>query len=543
MEPRPLIADLCGQDGVPATIAFHDLELATQGPSPAIVGYHHLPAETDIRGVDSRHTKAFSKGHKAAGQLADLFNNNKNNEGTGDPAPIPMRVTSSGLVKGSSADEEQGQNFHEAILWFEKTQFQFQAPTTTGCWTSTHYLHFSNPLPPQNVSGIHDITLISGVCLFSRKLMSASIPKEGHSAHVQALEVPKPTLYEMEGIARAAPAIADMITMFDDDGTDHSNGDSSLCRDGDGIGSNRKLSLNLDVPSFHYYQAVDTRLRDGLCTFPEAIRWMDAVDKRHHQIICVFHRYIQHEISRRPRRRLRRQQQANSIQQITALPSVSLVCGIIRDSLQNERLPCLDHVLQMLTIHDPIWTGFYVLVPEKERPRDFRGLGYLFYVYQVVRPALVGQHNPSPQSQSQSPSQSQSNPLIIGVDDIQERRIYIRAQKLLKQIRTRPEYSAKPHLLEMYTCKRVFINQNRDREQGNASLYCQDPSPGGMSLKERSLCRSNSTNGNGPGHGHDCKNGGGEITVLNTFDVISELFGCHAGAVLKGLCVDVGLGG
>lgn len=40
MEPRPLIADLCGQDGVPATIAFHELELATQGPSPAIVGYH-----------------------------------------------------------------------------------------------------------------------------------------------------------------------------------------------------------------------------------------------------------------------------------------------------------------------------------------------------------------------------------------------------------------------------------------------------------------------------------------------------------------------
>lgn len=96
----------------------------------------------------------------------------------------------------------------------------------------------------------------------------------------------------------------------------------------------------------------------------------------------------------------------------------------------------------------------------------------------------------------------------------------------------------------MYTCNRVFINQNRDREQGKASLYSQDPSPGGMSLKERSLCRSKSNNGDGPGHGHDCKNGGGgETTVLNTFDVISELFGRHAGAVLKGLCVDVGLGG
>ena len=106
MEPRPLIADLCGQDGIPATIAFHDLELATQGPSPAIVGYHHLPAETDIRGVDSRHTKAFIKGHKAAVQVADLFNNNKNHKGIGDPAPMPMRVTSSGLVKGPSADEE-----------------------------------------------------------------------------------------------------------------------------------------------------------------------------------------------------------------------------------------------------------------------------------------------------------------------------------------------------------------------------------------------------------------------------------------------------
>lgn len=123
MEPRPLTADLCGQDEAPAAISFHDLELATQGPSPTIVGYHHLPAETDIRGVDSRHTKAFIKGHKAAVQVAEFFNNNKNHEGTKDPTQMPMRVTSSGLVKGPSADEEQGQSFHEAILRFEKTQF------------------------------------------------------------------------------------------------------------------------------------------------------------------------------------------------------------------------------------------------------------------------------------------------------------------------------------------------------------------------------------------------------------------------------------
>lgn len=544
MEQRPLIADICGQDGAPATISFHDLELATQGPSPAIVGYHYLPAETDIRGVDSRHTKAFIKGHKAAVQVADLFNNNnKIHKGTKDPAPIPMRVTSSGLVKGSFADEEQGQNLHEAILWFEKTRFQFQALMTTGCWTSTHYLHFSNPLSPQTVSGLHDdggyspnITLISGVCLFSKRLISASIPKEGHGVHVQALEVPNPTLYEVETIARVAPVIADMIAVLDDHGTEHSNGDDRLCRDGDGDGdgSSRKLSLCLTVPRFHYYQTIDTHLRDGLCTFPQAIQWMDAVDKRHHQIIRVFHRYIQHELSRRPQQR----QQADSVHQIVPLHSVSLVCEIIRDSLQKEHLPSLDYVLQMLEIHDPTWTGFYALIPEKDRPRDFQDLGYLFYVYQVVRPALLEQHNPNPQPQSQS--QSQYNPLIIGVDDIHERRIYIRAQKLLKRIRSRPEYLARPHLLETYTCNRVFINQNRDREQGKASLYCQDPSPGEIVLKERSLCRSKPANGNGHGC---CENGDSGDTALDTFDVISVLYGYHAATVLKGLCVDVGLEG
>lgn len=543
MEPRPLIADICAQDGAPATISFHDLELATQGPSPAIVGYHHLPAETDIRGVDSRHTKAFVKGHKAAVQVADLFNNNNNkiHKGTKDPAPIPMRVMSSGLVKGSSADEEQGQNLHEAILWFEKTQFQFQALMTTGCWTSTHYLHFSNPPSPQTVSGLHDITLISGVCLFSKRLISASIPKEGHGVHVQALEVPNPTLYEVETIARVAPVIVDMIAALDDHGTEHSNGDDSLSRDsdgdGDGDGSSRKLSLCLTVPRFHYYQTIDARLRDGLCTFSQAIQWMDAVDKRHHQIIRVFHQYILHELSRRPR------QLADSIQQIVSSPSVSLVFEIIRDSLQNERLPCLDHVLQMLTIHDSIWTGFYALIPEKDRPRDFQDLGYLFYVYQVVRPALI---NPNPQSRSQS----QYNPLIIGVGDIHERRIYIRAQKLLKRIRSRPENPTRPHLLETYTCNRVFINQNRDREHGKGALYYQDPSPGEMvlkdkgvvSVKERSLCRSKPANGHG--HVHGCyENGDGDYTILDTFDVISVLYGYHAATVLKGLCVDVGLEG
>ena len=551
MEQRPLIADICGQDGAPATISFHDLELATQGPSPAIVGYHYLPAETDIRGVDSRHTKAFVKGHKAAVQVADLFNNNNNkiHKGTKDPAPIPMRVTSSGLVKGSFADEEQGQNLHEAILWFEKTRFQFQALMTTGCWTSTHYLHFSNPLSPQTVSGLHDdggyspnITLISGVCLFSKRLISASIPKEGHGVHVQALEVPNPTLYEVETIARVAPVIADMIAVLDDHGTEHSNGDDRLCRDGDGDGdgSSRKLSLCLTVPRFHYYQTIDTHLRDGLCTFPQAIQWMDAVDKRHHQIIRVFHRYIQHELSRRPQQR----QQADSVHQIVPLHSVSLVCEIIRDSLQKEHLPSLDYVLQMLEIHDPTWTGFYALIPEKERPHDFRDLGYLFYVYQVARPALIEQHNLNPNPKSPS----QSNPLIISVDDIRERRIYTRAQKLLKRIRTRPEYPAMPHLLETYTCNRVFIDQNRDREQGKADLYYQDPSPKGMILKdkevvtvkEKSMCRSKFANGHGyceNGHGH------GHGTILDTFDVISVLFGSHAAIVLKRLFADEGLGG
>lgn len=545
MEPRPLIADLCGQYEAPATISFHDLELATQGPSPAIVGYHHLFAETGIRGVDSRHTKAFIKGHKAAVQVADLFNNNKNNEGVKDPASMPMRVTSSGLVKGPSADEEQGQNIHEAILWFEKTQFQFQALTTTaGNWTSAHYLHFSNPLPPQTGSGIHDITLISGVCLFSEKIVSASIPK-GHGVHVQALELPKPTLYEVETIARTSPVIADLISMLDNDGTDHSNGDSILCRDSDDDGPNRRINLNLDVPSFHYYQTLDTRLRDALCTFREAIQWMDAIDKRHHQIIRVFHRYILHELSRRPRRQLRQQRQkANNIQQITPLPAVSVVCEIIRNSLQNERLPSLDHVLQMLTIHDPTWTGFYALIPEKERPRDFRDLGYLFYVYQVARPALIEQHNLNPNPKSPS----QSNPLIIGVDDIHERRIYARAQKLLKRVRTKPEYPTMPHLLETYTCNRIFIDQNWNREQGKANLYCRDPSPGGMILKdkevvtvkEKSMCRSKFANG----HGY-CENGHvhGDGTILDTFDVISALFGSHAAIVLKGLFADEGLGG
>lgn len=274
---------------------------------------------------------------------------------------------------------------------------------------------------------------------------------------------------------------------------------------------------------------------------------MDAIDKRHHHIIRVFHRYILHELSRRPRRRLRQQRQkADNIQQITPLFSVSVACKIIRNSLQKERRPSLDHVLQMLTIHDPTWTGFYALIPEKERPHDFRDLGYLFYVYQVARPALIEQHNLNPNPKSPS----QSNPLIISVDDIRERRIYTRAQKLLKRIRTRPEYPAMPHLLETYTCNRVFIDQNRDREQGKADLYYQDPSPKGMILKdkevvtvkEKSMCRSKFANGHGyceNGHGH----GHGHGTILDTFDVISVLFGSHAAIVLKRLFADEGLGG
>lgn len=352
MESRPLIAELRGQD----TLLFHDLEHCIEGASLALPGIHYLPDGADNNGFDTKHTKAFNRGHNATVKATDFFNR------YGKNATTSIQAANSGLITGPPPDAEHSDSIHSAVHWFEKIQFHTNL-------TSTQYLHFSNPsLLSQDVS-TSSINIISGICLFSGRVLASSIPSNEHGLNNSALEHAEPTLYELENIARIAPAIADVAALLN---TKHGH----LCRE-----SNVPLKISLDIPNFHYYYTVEKRLRDGLCTFPEALQWMDAVEKRHYQVSCVFRRYTQHELVRRGCH--------GTHTQVSSSGTAGFVCDMLRQSLREGTLLSLDAALQRISAYDPIWTRFSDILPEKDKPRDFQGLGHIFVCMCKCRRALA----------------------------------------------------------------------------------------------------------------------------------------------------------
>jgi hypothetical protein len=516
------VADLQHQAGSLAVIAFHNTEHCTQKVSSAIRGYYHLPhtgaeqSNSDESHDAAKYTKAFIKGRKVAVKVANLINHGKATH------PVPLRVTGSGLVGGPPCEGHA--RLIEGITWFEKTQFNHQIlRPERNHPTATHYLHFSTPLAQiipgaegrtQPMDLVQDITVISGMCLWASRIIQSSMPR-GQRLDISRLQSAEVTLYEVEYLARAVPVIADLATALS------ANNQYQP----------RPLSIRLDIPSFHYYHSLEERLRDRCCTFPEALQWMHAVEKRHHQLSRVFCRLIDHELSRRwsgtPHRRKL---------DIQVSPLADLVCQLICDSLANSVLPNVDDILRVLETEDATWARFYALVPKNERVTDFRGLSYLFYVYQILRPALE-----ETQYAAESCNGDEATKLLISVDDAFERRIYSRSQKLLKKLRASlPASAAAPHLLEVYLCRRIFINSN----ETGSNLYLDDPSPEPFLLR---LCQGLAAEGMQEqqlvqAQDQDRHQWRSETVKLDAFDVVEGLYGSYLAEVLKDLFAEVGLG-
>lgn len=108
---------------------------------------------------------------------------------------------------------------------------------------------------------------------------------------------------------------------------------------------------------------------------------MDAVEKRHYQVSCVFRRYTQHELVRRGCH--------GTHTQVSSSGTAGFVCDMLRQSLREGTLLSLDAALQRISAYDPIWTRFSDILPEKDKPRDFQGLGHIFVCMCKCRRALA----------------------------------------------------------------------------------------------------------------------------------------------------------
>ena len=510
-DTRMWYADLSNQPGQPSSIQFRFFD-----PCPSIENYPKirgfLPFSESYTSSEFVHDpfidnvayhKAYRKGQKSAGRVARLLNGEfsprvQRQEKTGDLSADTsfVRVGDYALVGGpprpGHAKDIEGISSYRKIEFNHPRRGSNQG---SGRFASTQFLHFSVPsLKAEEVLFSNDgsstfdtVEIISGTCLFSAKNLSSSISDDGH-VHVKKLLDAKPTMYEMEYIARSSSTIADVAATI--------VSRKRLFQNEIQKGFPMTVNITLDVPSFHYYAMVAEKLDQGLCTTQEALQWLDAIERRYKQVAEVYQKSVVHNLKQRG---------AIPLYDcpVRVSPRNTLVNSAIHQSLQDGQNPSVDDILQKLwSEEDEVWRNFYELVPQKERPHNFRELGYLFYVFQIVKPVLSSRsvdRNPSrcPRNTSKSDDQSPSDAvclsekrspfgcLLISIDDSAERRIYTRVQKLLKIIRNSPGSCVYPVLVEMYLCRRVFINGNR----AGSNLYLDDPSPEKPILLQRQDCK------------------------------------------------------
>ena len=539
MSPSILFADLSNHCDRPASIHFQRIDLCSgrhADTSPNVLGFYTVyegPSSSSLTEhhyfCDDKHHKAFSKGKKAALRVVHLLNGNPQtiyellevatNIGTETSFLHTGNVALVGHLssKGHTSDLE-------VVTSFQKMTFHFSCPLDNlqiGACTSTQLLHFSCPslntkevlFAGHGIPLFDRVDILSGMCLFSAEIMRGSVMEDGH-VDVRKLLYANPTLYEMEYIARSSSAIADVAATIILRSTaleQRAHHEFSL-----------PVSITLDVPSFHYYQLIDDKLEQGLCSASEAIAWIEAVEQRYDQVARVFENAVRYELGRRG---ISPTQDC----EIRVSPRTNLVASSIHRALKDLRNPCLNNILHELgNQKDGVWQDFYKLVPSHEQPQDFRALGYLFYIFQVVRPALM--KNPMHSSLVNSSGSDSSGPssrlqsLLISVDDSAERRIYSRAQKFLKKIRNSPESLTNPTLVEMYMIQRVFINGN----ESGSNLYLDDPTS-----KSRAILHVIDHEGNAEG--------GSSSALVEPVDVVRILYGYECAKNIQTWFTEVGL--
>lgn len=329
--------------------------------------------------------------------------------------------------------------------------------------TSTQFLQVSCPSLKEadtlfNINGddtYDHIDIVSGICIFHGRLLNASLSDAQHGVNPSLLNTGA-TLSELDFIIRSSSAIADIYSML-------------LLRIKQRQ-SGMRATIGLDIPSFHYYHSVIDLCRTGECKIEKALEWIDAVDSRHDQIASVFTAMIEHKI---------KQNWSLGLVEIYTSSKRNFVACSVRKSLRNGRLPSLEGTLEDLDKEpDGLWRYFFAHVPSKQCPWNWEQLGYLFYVFEVVRSALVETvtigtrgaryRNPAGSGVASPPmkcSRAKPRRLIFSVDDAAERRIYSTAQEVLKKIRSSTTRMSTTTLMELYLCRKIFVNGNKARSR------------------------------------------------------------------------------
>lgn len=355
----------------------------------------------------------------------------------------------------------------ERLASFQTLAFNYHGLGAENSFVSRQQLHFSVPgLDEESIydgkkSAFEHVEIVSGICLFNSEIMNTSTQKRP-DGRLTGLYFADPTLYEMEYIARASQAIADIVALL--------LAQKESKRAGS---SNRHTSnfptvrITLDIPSFHYYHTVLTFIEKQFCSFDEAIEWFDQVDRRHNQISTVFKATLLDQLHKRgfdPGQEF----------EINKFQDGITIAKIIRNRIERGDSVSVHDIMHSFNKNtNNTWNQFLTTMPPKDRPRDFRAFGYLSYIYQVVKSAFDPVNEPSPLKTkvSHTPTATKPRRLILSIDECCERLIYQKSQKALKKIRQMPGCPSTPTLVETYMAQKVFINNN----SASSNLYLSDP--------------------------------------------------------------------
>ena len=480
MKDRIIVADLLKLEGQRTSIRFTELDICPTMHNQSdhgFVGFYKL--ENGIVRADhgklshEQHCKAMSKCEPSAATLTHFLNSalaehdRDQDRACVEQGRASATVGDTVIIADETFSKDQEIYCHGRNV-FTSIKFSFPIGSMKTYFKSTQYLQISSSIlkrdetlfTQQHTFTYDHINIVSGICLFNGDIVRASISESQDGGVDPSILNTVPTMYEMEFIARSSSAIADVAATLISRIRERESG---VC-----------VNISLDIPCFHYYHSVLKKLERRLCDSRTSLQWMDAVDLRHDRIAEVYTGFIQSQLEQRG---------VIGGWQIHVSSKSNYFTRSLRFALPNGECPRLEDVLQGLEDeNEGSWCNFYRHVPIRDRPRNWEDLGYLFYVFQVVRSALVEEIMPETKENSVNneanslfgdSKKQRPRRLIVSIDAAAERRIYSKAKEVLRKIRSSTCGMTCPALVEVYLCRRVFINSNQSR----ARLYQNDSLP------------------------------------------------------------------
>ncbi|KAF7594717.1 hypothetical protein BBP40_008610 [Aspergillus hancockii] len=436
-------------DTIPAAVSFHDIgpDLQEQtSPFQEAQSYQFH----DHASLTNKPNKPVAKARRSLQKLIDLFNASKHTHNPFrllKPETIYPSIGNRAFVSCPRTPEEGKSSDMTEV--FSELRLQFDDGTTShqyyNCRTSGIKASWFDSRPDgKPISSIH---INSGLCLYSKAVLGF-----GHDHHGKNFSpggIPplpattKPTLYEMEIIARLASAIADWATIIR--GAEDPD-QSHRC----------PVSVNLDVPDLQYYWPACELLERNAVDVPYVEAWMALIDQRREQLGQVFLDTIRQLLAQRP----------VSLGSADCQIKLNLISGTesaieaLKDCIRKHKVPTVEDILSVLRDNSPdgvLWREFLANLNPKHYPTRILDVIRLAYVFKAVKPGLA---------QKVKDHDGPGSTVIIQIDDVIEWRVFEQARTFLKT------YQNQICVLGVFPLPRILMTG-----EGRACLHVNDPGP------------------------------------------------------------------